>query len=88
MHMKENPKRKKHFSDYIVFISLIAVALYTIAIFALLFKRGIEPSATFTTAYFAFFSVELASLAAIKYGKTKHGNKTETQEENYNEHQE
>ncbi len=84
---KKRPKREKHFSDYVVIISLIAVILYTIAVFSLLFDKGIEPSATLTTSYFAFFGVELASLAAIKYGKTKHGNKTET-EGKFNEHQE
>ena len=64
--------RRKHFADYVVFVSLAAVLLYTLTCFVLQFVRQIEPSPTLTTCFFSFFGAELASLAVIKYGKSKH----------------
>ena len=67
-------KRKKHFANYVVYISLSAVVAYTITAFILQFSGLGEVSPTLTTCFFGFFGVELASLALIKHGKTKYSN--------------
>lgn len=72
--VKKN-KRKKHFSDYIVGVSIAAIALYTAAAVVLQFCGFMEISATLTTCWFGFWTAEIAALAAIKSGKVKHGNK-------------
>lgn len=64
-------KRKKHFADYIVAVSITAVMLYTVTAFILQFVLQIEVSSTLTTCYFSFFGIELVNLALIKRGKTK-----------------
>ena len=69
---KRKRRRKKHFSDYVVFISLSAVAIYTTTAFILQFSGQGEVSPTLTTCFYSFFGVELASLALIKHSKNKY----------------
>ena len=64
--------RKKHFADYVVFVSLAAVAIYTTTAFILQFSGQGEVSPTLTTCFYSFFGVELASLALIKHSKNKY----------------
>ena len=79
VHLKsEKSKRKKHFANYVVFISLFAVTAYTVTAFILQFKTGLEVSPTLTTCFYGFFGVELASLALIKHGKSKYSKDNET----------
>ena len=77
-HKEDEPtpqkKREKHFSDYVVFVSLTAVVLYTITAFVLQFLRNVEVSPTLTTCFYSFFGVELISLATIKHAKVKNSN--------------
>ena len=69
---KRKRRRKKHFADYVVFISLSAVAIYTTVAFILQFSGQGEVSPTLTTCFYSFFGVELASLALIKHSKNKY----------------
>ena len=69
---KRKRRRKKHFADYVVFISLAAVAIYTTVAFILQFSGQGEVSPTLTTCFYSFFGVELASLALIKHSKNKY----------------
>ncbi len=64
-------KRKKHFSDYVVFISLTCVILYTSGAFLLQFMGFYEISSTLTACFFTFFASELVALAMIKREKVK-----------------
>ena len=69
---KPKRRRKKHFADYVVFVSLTAVAIYTTTAFILQFSGQGEVSPTLTTCFYSFFGVELASLALIKHSKNKY----------------
>lgn len=69
---KRKRRRKKHFADYVVFISLSAVAIYTTTAIILQFSDKGEVSPTLTTCFYGFFGVELASLALIKHSKNKY----------------
>lgn len=74
---KPKAKVKKHFANYVVYVSLTAILMYTAVGFILQFAMGIEPSPTLTTCFYSFFGVELASLALIKHTKTKYLNRKE-----------
>jgi len=71
---KAAPK-KRHFADYIVFLSILAVTGFTVAAFILQFKGLMEISATLTGCWFAFWTVEIIALASIRNQKTKHEKK-------------
>ena len=71
-------KKKRHFANYIVFLSIIAVTAFTTAAFILQFKGLMEVSPTLTTCWFAFWTVEIIALASIRNQKTKHEKKEET----------
>ena len=64
-------RRKKHFSDYIVAAAIAAIVLYTLAAVVLQFCGLTEISATLTTCWFSFWTVEIVALATIKNSKTK-----------------
>lgn len=68
-------KKKRHFADYIVFLSILAVTGFTVAAFLLQFKGLMEISATLTGCWFAFWTVEIIALASIRNQKTKHEKK-------------
>jgi len=68
-------KKKRHFADYIVFLSIFAVTGFTVAAFILQFKGLMEISATLTGCWFAFWTVEIIALASIRNQKTKHEKK-------------
>ena len=51
---------------------VIAIVAYTAATFALQYFTSVEISPTLTTAWFAFWTVEIVALAAIKTSKVKH----------------
>ena len=72
-------KRKWHFSDAIVFLSVFAVVAYTVTAFILQFMGFMEVSATLTTCWYTFWTAEIVSLAAIKNSKTKHQKNGSTQ---------
>lgn len=63
--------RKKHFADYIVYISIAAVTIFTAAGVALQFVRQIEISSQLTISWFTFWTVEIVALATIKNRKIK-----------------
>ena len=66
------PKKKRHFADYIVFLSILAVTGFTVAAFLLQFKGLMEISATLTGCWFGFWTVEIIALASIRNQKTKY----------------
>lgn len=75
---KSKARKKKHFANYIIFLSIIAVTVFTATAFILQFKGYMEISATLTTCWFAFWTVEIIALASIRNQKTKHEKKEET----------
>lgn len=74
-------KKKRHFADYIVFLSIFAVTGFTVAAFILQFKGLTEISATLTGCWFAFWTVEIIALASIRNQKTKYEKKEGTDNE-------
>lgn len=68
------PKRKV--SNIMLVLICTMIILYTAADFALQYFADVEVSPTLTTAWFAFWTVELVALAAIKTSKVKHGQDT------------
>ena len=70
-HEAVKSKKKRSFADYIVFVSIFMVATFTIAAFALQFCGMAEISATLTTCWFAFWTVEIVALASIRNVKVK-----------------
>lgn len=68
-------KKKRHFADYIVFLSIFAVTAFTVAAFILQFKGLMEISSTLTGCWFAFWTVEIIALASIRNQKTIHNKK-------------
>ena len=72
-------KNKTNISKKMIPVIVFAIMLYTIASFVLQFFTSVEISPTLTTAYFAFWTVEIISLAGIKTVKVK-GEKQEIRE--------
>lgn len=73
-------KLKKKTSTIMLVLICVMVILYAAASFVLQYFTQVEISPTLTTAWFAFWGVELVSLAAIKTSKIKH-KKDKTSEE-------
>ena len=71
---------KKKVSNIMLVLIIIAIIMYTLANFLLQYFVGLEVSPTLTTAWFAFWGVELVNLAAIKTSKIKHGVKESVEE--------
>ena len=59
-------------STVMLIVICTMVILYAAANFILQYFTSVEVSPTLTTAWFAFWGVELVSLAAIKTSKLKH----------------
>lgn len=78
---KTRTKRKKHFADYIVYVSIFMITAYTASAVVLQFTGLMEISSTLTTCWYGFWTAELITLASIKNNKTKN-DKKETREEN------
>ena len=76
-------KTKKKVSNIMLVLICTMIILYTASNFALQYFTSIEASPTLTTAWFAFWGVELINLTLIKTSKIKH--QKETTEENINE---
>jgi hypothetical protein len=55
----------------------VMIFLYTAASFILQYHTGVEVSATLTSAWFAFWSVELFALAGIRVSKVIKGENSE-----------
>jgi hypothetical protein len=66
--------RKKPYAQKLLPVIVAAVVIYTVAAFILQFKGGVEISPALTTAYFAFWGVEIVNLAVIKVSKEKRQN--------------
>ena len=69
--MTNKPKRKV--SNIMLVLICTMIIGYTVADFALQYFTSIEVSPTLTTAWFAFWGVELVNLTIIKTSKVKHG---------------
>lgn len=65
-------KKQKKVSNIMLVIACTMITLYAIADFALQYFAGVEVSPTLTTAWFAFWGVELFNLMLIKTSKIKH----------------
>ena len=68
-----NNKPKKKVSNIMLVLICTMIILYAAADFILQYFTSIEVSPTLTTAWFAFWGVELVSLTTIKITKVKHG---------------
>lgn len=66
-------KPKKKVSNMMLVLICVMIIVYAIATFILQYAVGVEVSPTLTTAWFAFWGVELINLAAIKTSKIRHG---------------
>ena len=66
-------KPKKKVSNIMLVLICSMIILYTVADFFLQYFTSIEVSPTLTTAWFAFWGVELINLTIIKTSKVKHG---------------
>lgn len=75
-------KPKKKVSNVLIVLICIMIILYTIADFALQYFTSIEVSPTLTTAWFAFWGVELVNLTIIKTSKIKHNQSSLEEYEN------
>lgn len=64
------PKRKV--SNIMLVLICVMIISYAIADFVLQYYTNIEVSPTLTTAWFAFWGVELVNLTVIKTSKVKH----------------
>lgn len=69
-------KTKKKVSNIMLVLICVMIIGYTAADFALQYFTSIEVSPTLTTAWFAFWGVELVNLTIIKTTKVKHGQDT------------
>ncbi len=81
--MKFSAKKKKHFANYVVFISLCCVICYTISAFILQFLGFYEISSTLTACFFAFFGTELMAMAIIKKEKVKNDKNSDEKTKNF-----
>lgn len=70
-------KQKKKVSNIMLTLIVIAIILYTIANFILQYFTSVEVSPTLTTAWFAFWGVELVNLTFIRTTKVKYGQDTQ-----------
>lgn len=77
---EERKKRKARFCDVIIYISIVAIVIYTAAAFAMQFMGFAEISTTLTGCWYGFWTAEIVSLAAIKNSKTKYENKKKDEE--------
>lgn len=66
-------KQKKKVSNVMLVLIIVAIVVYTAAEFLVQYLTGTEISPTLTTSWFAFWTVEIVALAAIKTSKVKHG---------------
>ena len=70
---KLREKKKRKVSNIVLAVSILAVLIYTIASFWLMYKTGVSVDSTLTTCFYAFFTGEIFVLAGIKLGKTIKG---------------
>ncbi len=68
---------KKHFSNYIVILSIIMIVGFTVCAFVLQFVTKMEVSSTLIISWFSFWTVEVSALALIKTNKVKNNKKKE-----------
>ena len=79
-------KIEKSVSNMMLVLIIFMILGYTAASFILQYFTNIEISPTLTTAWFAFWGVEIISLTAIKTSKVKHGyDKNQDSEDGGNE---
>jgi hypothetical protein len=74
-------KPKKKVSNIMLVLICVMIISYTIADFLLQYYTSIEVSPTLTTAWFAFWGVELVNLTIIKTTKVKHNQDTDYTDE-------
>lgn len=58
-------------STKFVISAVVAVVIYTVASFIVLFQTGQNIDASLTVAYFSFWTAEIIALASIKNNKSK-----------------
>lgn len=63
----EHKKRKT--SNIMLIVSVLAIAIYTIASFWLQYRTGIPIDSTLTTLYYGFWTCEVFALAGIRISK-------------------
>lgn len=68
-------------SNVMLVIVVLMITAYTIASFVLQFFTAVEISSTLTTCFFAFWTIEIVSLAGIRVSKLYKKHKDEGDEE-------
>lgn len=58
-------------SNVMLFVIIVAIALYTVASFYVVFASGVNIDATLTTCFYAFWTCEILALAGIRISKIK-----------------
>lgn len=71
----------KKVSNIMLVIIIINITVYTIASFWLTYVSGMSMDSTLTTAFFAFWSTEVALLAGIKCSKVLRSSKNKSSDE-------
>lgn len=72
MSKQTQMKQKKKVSNIMLVLICFMIIGYTVANFALQYFTSVEVSPTLTTAWFAFWGVELINLTVIKTSKVKY----------------
>lgn len=67
-------KNGKKVSNIMLAVVVIAIVGYVAASFVLQYNTGVEVSSTLTTCWFAFWTVEILSLAGIRISKVRKEN--------------
>ena len=79
-------KNGKKVSNVMLFIIVISIIIYTVASFWLAYATGVSIDSTLTTCFYAFWTVEILSLAGIRISKVrKETHNEDVYEEMYDE---
>lgn len=64
-------KNGKRVSNIMLIIVVASIVIYTVASFWLAYTTGVSIDSTLTTCFYAFWTVEILSLAGIRISKTR-----------------
>lgn len=70
-------KNGKKVSNIMLVVIVFSIVVYTIASFWLAYATGISIDSTLTTCFYAFWTVEILSLAGIRISKARRENNDE-----------
>lgn len=68
-YCNKDAKKKTKISNIVLFCSITAIVLYTVAAMFIQLHTGVEASSTLSTLWYGFWTVEITALAGIKVTK-------------------